>query len=150
MTLSNRCWWRGRNPARYGDAEGGALTQGALNRESPAQGPENNVVANVQPQAAAALAQFGGEKGVENLADMLGTDALAVVRDRDVGPIPLALAGDGDEAGLSFLKAMRDGVHDQIGQHLPQGPRVAVHGNAGFQRPLQGDRPFGRQVGNDR
>ena len=65
------------------ERETGALRR-AVHADVAAQQRGDDVVADRQPQAAAALAQLGGEEGVKNLADVLRRDAHAVVGDGDM------------------------------------------------------------------
>ena len=87
--------WRGRH-ACSGAVSGRSSVKQVPSRaplataDLPAQQRGDDVVADRQPQAAAALAQLGGEEGVEDAAQVLGRDAAAVVGEAHQHP---AVAG---------------------------------------------------------
>ena len=87
---------------------------------------------DVEAEPGAALRPSRGEKRIENAASNVLRHAAAVIGERDldlVQPEPARL--DQHLSAGPIGEAVRDGVEDEVGQHLPVGPGKAVHGDIG-------------------
>ena len=79
-----------------------------------------------------ALRASGGEKRIENVTLNVLRDAAAVIRERDLDLLRAEAARLDQHVSVSPIgEAVSDGVEDEVGQHLPVGARVAVHGDVG-------------------
>nr|WP_166651868.1 hypothetical protein [Roseateles toxinivorans] len=104
-----------------------------LHADLPLQQRVDDVVADAQAQAAAALAQPGGQEGLEHPLQMLGGNAAAVVGKAQAHTAGhMGLGRQSHLAGHVFGKAMQQAVVDQIVQHLAQGAGVAVQLQIGW------------------
>ena len=96
--------------------------QRGFHRNSPAEDAGHDVVNDVQPQPAAALAELGGEEGSKMRRTVL-RECVAVIADREANPRPLRLAGAQDDvAGAASVEGVQDGVVDEIGDDLAERP----------------------------
>ncbi|EEF23016.1 conserved hypothetical protein, partial [Ricinus communis] len=109
------------------EREGGAVA-GAVDGDQAAHQRGHDVVADRQPQPAAALAQLGGEERVENARHVFRRDAAAVVAEADLHAAVDWGVGAQPHAAAAFAgKRVQQGVVDEVGNHLAVRAGIAVH-----------------------
>ncbi len=100
----------------------------------------HQVVDDVEPQARTTLAQLGRKERIIDAPQVFRRDAGAIIAHFQLDPAAFARAGaHGHATAGDAVKAVDDGVVDQVGQHLPHRARIAAHADAGRDLMRDGD-----------
>src|SRR5208283_1710637 len=116
--------------------EGRSATHHAVHLDRSGMLPDD-AVGHGEAQARASTGSLGGKKRIENLVEVIGGDAHAVVGDFHVHGGILRLRGNGQftAAGHGIAR-----VHDQVHEDLLEFSGISVHGGQrGFQLGMDGD-----------
>src|SRR6185369_9493091 len=127
-----------RRDQRQQQLEQDATARRSRQLDAAAKYRRGQVIDDIQPQPAAAAAQLGGEKWVEDLFGVGGVDPDAIVGiaqgDQAVGG---RFGRDPDGAGGDAVKSVQQGIGDQVGDDLLDRTRIAFEDDAGWHIDFQ-------------
>src|SRR5882672_1089518 len=113
-------------------ANGRAFSQRGDQRDPAAELLRHEIMDDVEPEPGIALRTPGGEEWIENVTLNLLRHAAAVIRESDLDLLDAeATRLDQHVPAGPIGEAVRDGVEDEVGQHLPVGAGEAVQDDIG-------------------
>src|SRR3974390_983879 len=127
-----------RRHQRKRHADGRTTTRRRDDRNLAAELLRHQVVDDVKAKTGTALRSSGGEERVEHVALDSLRNADAIIRKGDLDLIRAKTPClDHHVPARRIRKPVREGVEDEICQHLPVGTREAVHDDIGRHRHRQ-------------